>query len=38
MKFYDLVKKLQNENEVYIILVRCGIKYSKSVFKNIKKE
>ncbi len=28
MKFYDLVKKLQNENEGYIILVRCGIFYN----------
>lgn len=28
MKFYDIVKKLQNENEGYIILVRCGIFYN----------
>ena len=28
MKFYDIVKKLQNENEGYIILIRCGIFYN----------
>ena len=28
MKFYDIVKKIQNENEGYIILVRCGIFYN----------
>jgi len=25
MKFYDIVKNLQQENEGYVILVRCGI-------------
>jgi len=28
MKFYDIVRKLQKENEGYIILVRCGIFYN----------
>ena len=28
MKFYEIVKKLQVENEGYIILVRCGIFYN----------
>lgn len=28
MKFYEMVKKLQEENEGYIILVRCGIFYN----------
>lgn len=28
MKFYEIVQKLQKENEGYVILVRCGIFYN----------
>ena len=28
MKFYEQVRKLQEENEGYVVLVRCGIFYN----------